>query len=63
MNKLRQAKLVSCEKNTDPDPTSWFPFNAHQWIALDSAGRRFVADTKEEAIHMLNTYNHIKDRP
>ena len=51
MNKPRQAKLTSCLKFGD------------KWVAADSTGRKFLGDTKEEAIQMLNEYNHIKAKP
>jgi hypothetical protein len=44
--KPRQAKLVSCVKEGD------------LWVATDSAGRRFIADTEAEAIRMCQQYNH-----
>lgn len=39
------AKLVSCVKD------------GKTWVATDSAGRRFVGDTKAEAEQMLAEYN------
>lgn len=33
------------------------------WVATDTAGRCFVADTKAEAIQMLEQYNHPRKEP
>lgn len=58
MNKPRQAKLSSVQEHrvTVSDLAT-----AAYWIATDTAGRRFRAPTKEEAVQMLNEYNHIKE--
>ena len=51
MNKPRQAKLVSCKRDPKPE------FPDTPWRATDSAGRRFLAPTENEAVRMCNDYN------
>ena len=54
MTKPRQAKLARVQDFHEAvgDVTVVF------WIATDSAGRRFRAATREEAVRMLEKYNH-----
>jgi len=32
------------------------------WIAVDTAGRRFIDPTREGAVAMLELYNNIKEK-
>lgn len=47
----KPAKLVSCTRQADGT-----------WVAVSSAGRKFVGSTKEEAEKMLHDYESGKEK-
>lgn len=48
MSRPRHATLKSCEKKDG------------QWVAIDTAGRKFIAETKAEASKMCEDYNKTR---